>query len=108
MSLQDDMRLIGTLDNASGQICQMKDDKPDLILFEFGCPACSEIAGKNADDYGESLAAIVNRAPQLYAACQAAIDFYAWHMNAVPSAVLEELTDRRAALQKQLQEAIKP
>jgi hypothetical protein len=66
-TLEDALRLIGTVDAASGQICQMKDDKPDLLLFEFGCPSCSEVAGKNADEYGDALATIVNAAPGIIA-----------------------------------------
>jgi hypothetical protein len=43
---------------------------------------------------------------KLRAAVQAALDFYEWHMNAVPSEVLDELVDRRAALQAQLKAAL--
>ncbi len=98
---------LGKVDNASGQICNLDSNgEPTLLLFEFGCPNCSEVAGKNANDYGEALAVIVNAAPALYDACKAAIDFYAWHMAATPSEVLEELTDRRIAIQEQLHKAI--
>lgn len=108
MNLQDAIKMIGKIDNASGQICQLNDaGKPALILFEFGCPSCSEVANKNSDDYGAALEIIVSRTIALHAACQAAIDFYAWHMAAEPSAVLEELIDRRIALQKQLEEVIR-
>ena len=73
MNLQDAFELIGKVDNASGQICQLNEDgKPVLILFEFGCPNCSEVANKNADDYGAAVELIVNRAAQLYEACGAA------------------------------------
>lgn len=63
MDLEDAIGYIGTLDNASGQICQMKDGKPHLLLFDFGCPNCSEVESRNADDMGEALATIVNAAP---------------------------------------------
>lgn len=65
MTIQDALNLIGTVDNASGQICQLNAGDPTLILFEFGCPNCSEVAGKHADDYGEALASIVNAVPAL-------------------------------------------
>lgn len=108
MTLNEALELIGTVDNASGQICRLDENgKPTLILFEFGCPNCSEVANKNSDDYGAALELIVNRAALLWAACQASIDFYAWHMAAEPSKVLEELIDRRMALQKQLEDAVK-
>jgi len=65
----DDIRAeiayLGTLDNASGQIVTLRDSRPDTILFEFGCPACSEVARKVADEYGEALVTIVNAAPVL-------------------------------------------
>jgi putative lipoic acid-binding regulatory protein len=63
--IEDALTFIGTLDNASGQICQMKDGKPDLLLFEFGCTNCSEVAGKNADEYGDALVRVVNMAHAL-------------------------------------------
>lgn len=54
---------IGPIDNASGQICQLnKDGKPILILCEFGCPSCSEVAPKNAEEYGNALVRIVEAA----------------------------------------------
>jgi hypothetical protein len=68
---------IGTLENASGQICQMKDGKPHLLLFEFGCPNCSEVESRNADDMGDALATLVNAAPAyvaLRAACEPIFD----------------------------------
>ena len=39
---------------------------------------------------------------RLRAVCQAELDFYEWHMNAVPSQVLDELVARRAALHTQI------
>ncbi len=68
MNLTDAIQYIGAIDNASGQICQIKDDKPVLILFEFACPNCSEIASIHADEYGDALVAIVNAAPELLTA----------------------------------------
>lgn len=59
---------IGTLDNASGQICQMKDGKPHLLLFDFGCPTCSEVESRNADEWGDALTLLVNSVPRLLAA----------------------------------------
>jgi hypothetical protein len=56
---------VGTIDNASGQMCQMKDDRPLLLLFEFGCPTCSEVARKSADEWGDCLELIVNSTPDL-------------------------------------------
>lgn len=64
-TLEDAIQLIGTVDAASGQICQLNAGDPTLILFEFGCPSCSEVAGKVADEYGDALATIVNAAPKL-------------------------------------------
>ena len=63
--LQVSLALVGTLDNASGQICQMREGKPYLLLFELGCAACSEVAGKNADEFGEALATIVSAVPAI-------------------------------------------
>lgn len=56
---------IGTLDNMSGQMCQMKDGKPSLLLFDFGCPNCSEVQSRNADEWGDALALLVNSVPGL-------------------------------------------
>lgn len=54
---------IGPIDNASGQICELNaDGKPVKILFEFACPACSEVAPKNAEEYGNALVRIVQAA----------------------------------------------
>lgn len=71
MKLHDAINLLGTLDNASGQICQMRDGKPVLILFDLGCSNCSEVASRNADELGEALATVVNTASELVAACRA-------------------------------------
>lgn len=93
-------------ENYSGQIIAEHADKnKDFIVCDFTCE-CSEVASKNADEYGEVFVTVLNGAARLAAAVQAAIDFYAWHMAAIPSAVLEELPERRAALQKQLEEAL--
>lgn len=73
MAIKDALNLIGTIDNASGQICQMKDEKPNLILFEFACPHCSEVASKNADEYGNALATIVNGTAALIAQIESII-----------------------------------
>jgi hypothetical protein len=73
MDLHDAIGYIGTLDNASGQVCQMKDGKPYLLLFELACGNCSEVESRNADDMGEALVTIVNAAPDLLAACEAVI-----------------------------------
>ena len=54
----------------------------------------------------EYLAELRTENVRLRNAVQAALDFYEWHMNAVPSAVLEELTNRRIALQRQLRDAL--
>jgi hypothetical protein len=43
---------------------------------------------------------------ELMAACRAELTFYDWHMNAIPSEVLDELPDRRAALHTQLRTVI--
>lgn len=75
MKLQDAISLIGTIGNASGQVCQMKDGKPVLILFDLGCSNCSEVASKNADELGEALAAVVNAVPRL-AAIEAATQIW--------------------------------
>ena len=58
---------IGFIDSASGQICKLdRSGKPTLILFEFGCPSCSEVGSKNAEDYGTALETIVNQAHALH------------------------------------------
>lgn len=67
MDIQDAIGYIGTIDNASGQLCQMKDGRPHLLLFEFACANCSEVESRNADDMGEALMVIVNAAPALLA-----------------------------------------
>lgn len=56
---------VGTLDNASGQVCQLKDGKPHMILFDLGCNACSEVASKNADEFAAALVLVVNSTPIL-------------------------------------------
>ena len=107
MNIQNAIRHLGCIDNRSGQICQLDTDgKPKLILFDLGCPNCSEVASKNADELGDALVSLVNAVPALASACQAALDFYDWHMNAIPSEVLDELVERRARLQAQLKEAL--
>lgn len=107
MHIQDAITYLGRIDNMSGQVCQLDTDgKPVLILFDLGCSTCSEVASKNADELGDALVSLTNAVPSLVNACQAALDFYDWHMNAVPSQVLKELIDRRAALQAQLKEAL--
>ena len=59
------------IDNGSGQICQLDaDGKPTLILFEFGCPTCSEVASKNAEEYGNALETIFNAARAYLATLQ--------------------------------------
>lgn len=72
MNIQDAIGYIGTIDNASGQMCQMKDGKPHLLLFDLGCPNCSEVESRNADDMGEALMKIVNAAPDLLTALEQA------------------------------------
>lgn len=71
MKIQDAIDLLGSIDNFSGQICQIKDGKPTLILFDLGCANCSEVASKNADELGEALVTIVNAVPKLLADFQA-------------------------------------
>jgi hypothetical protein len=73
-TLEDAIELIGTIDAASGQICQTNAGDPTLILFEFGCPSCSEVAGKVADEYGDALVTIVNSASELLTALQGLLD----------------------------------
>jgi hypothetical protein len=64
---------IGRIDNfGGGQICQIDaSGKPTMILFEFGCPACSEIASKNTEEYGIALVTIVNAAHAYFAMMKA-------------------------------------
>ena len=65
---------VGTLDNASGQLCQMKDGKSSLILFELGCPNCSEVASKIADEWGDAITLLINSAPALLDSQRTAFD----------------------------------
>ena len=102
MNLQDAIGYIGTLDNASGQICQMKDGKPHLILFEFGCPNCSEVESRNAEDMGEALATIVNASPALFEMLRTLCDGLEWNIENNPTVMNESdneaLTDARALI----------
>lgn len=56
---------VGTLDNMAGQLCQMKDGKPHLLLFELGCPNCSEVQSRNADEWGDAFQLLINSVPEL-------------------------------------------
>lgn len=64
---------IGRIDNfGGGQICQIDaSGKPTMILFEFGCPTCSEVASKNTEEYGTALVTIVNAAHAYFAMMKA-------------------------------------
>jgi hypothetical protein len=54
--------------NYSGQIIAEHADKnKDFILCDLTC-ACSEVANKNADEYGEALAVLLNGSARLRAA----------------------------------------
>lgn len=97
MTLEDAIRIVGTIDNASGQICQMKDGKPDLLLFEFGCPSCSEVASKNADEYGDALVAIVNAAPGLVENLDALCNGLEWMIENHPTIMNEADNEALAA-----------
>ena len=89
MNLQDAIGYIGTLDNASGQICQMKDGKPHLLLFDFSCANCSEVESRNADDMGEALAAIVNAVPALFEMLKTLSDGLEWNIENNPTVMNE-------------------
>lgn len=64
-AIKDASEYIGTIDSLYGQMCQMKDGKPKLILFELACAACSEVASKNADEWGTQFEIVVNAVPDL-------------------------------------------
>jgi len=63
--------------NYSGQIIAEHEDKnKDHIVCDLTC-TCSEVANKNADEYGEALVTALNAVtalPGLVASCEAAID----------------------------------
>jgi hypothetical protein len=66
--LQIALAWIGHVDSMSGQICKLNaEGKPAEILFDFGCPHCSEVAPKNAEDYGSALVTIVEAAHEYLA-----------------------------------------
>lgn len=74
----DDIRValdwIGHIDNYSGQIVQLDGSKN--ILCEFGCPHCSEVGGKNAEEYGNALTAIARAAREYIAYQQIVLDSF--------------------------------
>lgn len=66
MKLDDASACLGRIDNMSGQVCQLDaNGKPVLILFDIGCPNCSEVASKNADELADALVTLANAAPAL-------------------------------------------
>lgn len=66
--LQIALAWIGHIDSMAGQICKLnRDGKPVEILCDFGCPHCSEVASKNAEDYGSALVTIVEAAHEYVA-----------------------------------------
>jgi hypothetical protein len=64
---------ISAIDNSSGQICRLDPNgNPVEILFEFGCATCSEVASKNAEEYGNALVTVFDAARALFLELRAA------------------------------------
>lgn len=90
---------IGKIDNSSGQICQIDaNGKPTMILFEFGCPACSEVGSKNSEDYGNALVTIVHAAHAYSAASDASRRLRAALYGLVGAESADELRMMEAAM----------